>query len=149
MHSYCYDKCHSYLYVYLLQLIHSCFLQRSSVCLWFTTSGRGLFSWVCVLKSAFRSVPFLVWCHCGLPRGRVAPLDWWCWQSICTNRESVTFLDSFYFFERFYELGCLYSTNYLFILKFFSLLPTAVFVCLHTILNVFYDVEEKGHPMSV
>lgn len=67
------------------------------VCVWFTATGLGLFGWVCVLKWSFHSVPLLVWCHCGLPWGRVAPLDWWCWQSICTNRESATFLEFFYF----------------------------------------------------
>lgn len=71
-------------------------LQSSLVSVWFTAAGRSLSCWVCVLKWAFHSVSFLVWCHCGLPRGRVAPLDWWCWRHICTSRDSVTFLGSFH-----------------------------------------------------
>lgn len=53
---------------------------------WFIIAGFGL-SWAQFFESALFSLPVLVWCHCGLPLGGVAPLDWWCWQNIGTMRQ--------------------------------------------------------------
>lgn len=50
----------------------------------------------CVFPSeSLRFVPCPVRCQCGSPQGRVAPADWWRWQDVCTDRESVTFLGLF------------------------------------------------------
>lgn len=111
---------------------------------WFTAAGRSLFCWVCVLKWAFHSVSFLVWCHCGLPRGRVAPLDWWCWRHICTSRDSVTFLGSFHepcravFTVLPMSPGNVYGY---FNTGLFLLLTVRLCIYIYIFYNVFHDVR--------